>query len=125
MSWVVGSWCEMNCTCPQSNCHDWALKQRTALDSDQRLLLEPCSWQGRGGGRDPLWQGRMSLLFMETMLLKLDALLLVVPRWTFGLFPKVRLICKEGGVLEQVFEVSMAKTLVPSCAACAISVSNV
>jgi hypothetical protein len=67
----------------------------------------------------------VSLLFMETVLLKLDALLLVVPRRTFGLFPKVRLICKEGGVLEQVFEVSMAKTLVPSCVVCAIFASNV
>ncbi len=115
----------MNCRCPWSNCLDWALKQRTALDSNQRLYLEPCSWRGHGGGGDPLWWGRVSLLFMETVLLKLDALLLVVPQRTFGLFPEARLICKEGGVLEQVFEVSMAKTLVPLCVFCAISVSNV
>ncbi len=87
--------------------------------------MEPCSWRGREGGGDPLWRGRVSSLFMETVLLKLDALLLVVLRWTFGLFSKVRLICKEGGVLEQVFEVSMAKTLVPFYVVCAIFVSNV
>ena len=125
MSWVVGSWCEMNCHCPRSNCRDRALKQCTASDSDQRLLLEPCSWQGREGGGDPLWRGRVSSLFMETVLLKLDALLLVVPRRIFGLFPQVRLICKEGGVLEQVFEVSMAKTLLPLCVVYVIFVSNV